>query len=250
MRIIIPAVGAVALILATPSAALAKSDYSVTISGRQIRADTTVTVTVTMGDDGGIDDGTAMCLFQIVGDHAPVPHTTVGHPTYAIPAGSRLVKLADCQRPAPDAERAGQPDYYSGSTTYKLRVSSNGWLALAAFREERHTRVDTGGPILSNIVPASGSAKPAAAAAKVTVTSISPPDGVKGPPGTEPTRTESTESALAESTEFPSDDKQAAGTGRPRLRWLAAAATGGLLLGGLVTGVTMTLWSRRRVRKP
>ncbi|WP_030438996.1 hypothetical protein [Actinoplanes subtropicus] len=182
MRIILASVGAVALILATPSAALAKSDYTVTISGRQIRADTTVTVTVAMGDDAGIDDGTAMCLFQIVGDHAPVPHTTVGYPTYAIPAGSRLVKVADCQRPAPDAEWAGQPDYYSGSTTYKLKVSSNGWLALAAFREEGHTRVDTGGPILSNIVPAGGSAKPEAAAAKVTVTSISPPDGGKGPP--------------------------------------------------------------------
>lgn len=259
-------VGAVAVILATPSPAQAKSDYRVTISGKQAKAGDTVTVTVALGDDAGITRDARMCLFQIVGDRAPVPHSTYGYPDYAIPAGSRYVKVADCQRPAPDAEWAGMPQYESGTTTYKLKVTSNGWLALAAFREENHVRMNTGGPILSNIVFVSGpgSIEPGAAAAKAAVVSISPAHEPETPPSSPPSNRSgqarpSTSSPVAaaspgdvatEPSRLTTADTQGARKARRRPVWLAVAVAGSLLLGGLTMAVTKTVRSRSRFQKP
>lgn len=245
-------VGALAVILATPSPALAKSDYGVTISGKHVRAGATVTVTVSMDDDAGIDPGARMCLFQIVGDHAPTPHSTYGFPDYAIPAGSRYVKVADCRRPVPDAQWAGTPQYDSGTTTYRLKVTSGGWLALAAFREENHVRMNTGGPILSNIVFVSGSggAKPGAAAARTAVVSVGPaprPSGQASPSSGSPAPAASSPADPAtEPSDLPAAGPQAARKSGPGLGWLAAAATGALLIGGLITAIVVARRSRAR----
>jgi hypothetical protein len=267
-------VGAVAVVLATPSPALAKSDYGVTVSGRHVESGDTVTVTVTLGDDGGIDPGARMCLFQIVGDKAPRPRPTSGYYNdYAIPAGSRYVKVANCQRPAPDDGWSGLGSPDSGTTKYRLKVTSSGWLAFVAFREENGTRVDTGGPALSNVVHVRrpSGARPRAAAAEVTLLSMdpahepeviptSPPAEAPGQTGPSPDLGTPSEAPTAFTYDPSSEEvdqsseeaaeEQAAREARPRLLWLAATATGGTLLGGLITGVALTLRSRARARKP
>lgn len=257
-------VGAVGVVLAAPSPALAKASYGVTITGKQVRVGDTVTVTVTIGDDAGIDAGTRMCLFQIVGDHAPQPDQTDGTKYYyTVPAGSRYVKLADCQLPAPDPGWSDPSSYASGHTKYRLKVTSDGWLALAAFREQNG--VGSGVPTLSDVVRVSGpgGAKPGATSAKAKVVSIDPPHEpvIPTPPAdTAPApggASEDSGTPAAVATETFADDpsseeaaaEQAAREGRPKLRWLVATATGGFLVGGLLTGVTMTLWSRARAKR-
>jgi hypothetical protein len=247
-----------AVVFAAPSPALAKADYGVTITGNNIRVGDTVTVTVTVGNDGGVSADYKMCLFQIVGGTAPHPHSSGYYNDYAIPAGDRFVKVATCQHPAPDGPGSiiGPGEYDEGITTYRLKAISDGWLAFAVFPDG--ARLSDGPNALSNIVGVNGSGgtHPGAAAAKteflstipvpkpVTTPGLANSSSVPGTPMILPTADETDDPSSDEAA-----DEQAARDRTPKLWWLAAAGTGGLLLGCLLTGATMMLWSRARARR-
>jgi len=262
--VVLTVAGSLAVVFGAPSPAQAKADYAVEVSGRNLAVGSTVTVTVTMDNDGGIDDGARMCLFRIVGPHAPRPQNVGSLTEYTIAPGSRLVKVADCQRPAPDAEWAGSPDHYSGTTRYRLRVSSGGWLAFEAVLQENGTRVDIGGPIVSNVVRVGGSGGAESGAAGASLLSMDPaheptvgptagPAEVGGTPSARGTL-DAPAAAAGHSTGPPSSGgpgaESAARGGRPKVRWLAGAVVGGLLLGGLVVGLTLILRPRTRTKRP
>jgi hypothetical protein len=174
--------------------------------------------------------------------------------------------VATCQHPAPDGPGSiiGPDEYDQGITTYRLKTISDGWLAFAVFPDGR--RLSDGPYALSNIdgVDGSGGTHPGAAAAKTEFLSVIPVHK----PGATPTSSPHATSGLANSSSVPgtpmvlpsadetddpsSDeaaDEQAARDRTPKLWWLAAAGTGGLLLGCLLTGATMMLWSRAHARR-
>jgi hypothetical protein len=254
-----------AVVFAAPSPARAKADYGVAIAGKNVRVGDTVTVTVTYGNDGGVSADDKMCLFQIVGGTAPHPHSTGYANDYAVPAGDRFVKVAACQHPAPDGPDSiiGPDEYDRGITTYRLKTISDGWLAFAVFPDG--PRLSDGPYALSDIegVRGSGGRHPGAAAAKTEFLSIIPVQEPVTTPTSAPQATSGPADSAgvpgtpmvlpsADETDDPSSDEaadeQAARDHTPKLWWLAAAGTGGLLLGCLLTGAVMVLRSRARER--